>query len=206
MRHPIIGTIATMVGVAVLGGCILIYSGVYDVAATEPHWTLTHWMVGLVKLRSIKAHAAGVSTPANLSDDSEVAEGVEHFAAHCVICHGAPGVSSEDFVRRLYPSPPDLTAVSETYGPGELFWIVKNGIKATGMPAWRDHSDDELWAIVAFLRKLPNISAEKYASLLTVSTTGGDHHHHADVDGSRSVPSTPGNMPEHDHHHGPRTD
>jgi mono/diheme cytochrome c family protein len=206
MRHPIIGTIAAMVGVVVLGGFMLIYSGVYDVAATEPHWTLTHWMVGLVKLRSIKAHAAGISTPSNLSDDSEVAEGVEHFAAHCVICHGAPGVSSEDFVRRLYPSPPDLTGVSETYGPGELFWIVKNGIKATGMPAWRDHSDGELWAIVAFLRKLPDISAQKYASLLTVSTTGGDRHHHADVDGSRSVPSTPGNIPERDHHHGPRTD
>jgi mono/diheme cytochrome c family protein len=206
MRHPIIGTIATMGAVVVLGGFTLIYSGVYNVAATEPHWGLTHWVVGLVKLRSIKAHAAGISAPSNLSDDSDVAEGIEHFAAHCVICHGAPGVPSADFVRRLYPTPPDLTGVSETYGPGELFWIVKNGIRATGMPAWNDHSDGELWAIVAFLRKLPDLSAQRYASLLTVSTTGEVHHDHADVDGARSVPSTPGNILEHDHHHGLRTD
>jgi mono/diheme cytochrome c family protein len=203
MRHPIIGTIATMVCAVVLSGFMLIYSGVYNVAATEPHWTLTHWMAGLVKRRSIEAHAVGISAPSNLNDDSEVAEGIEHFAAHCVICHGAPGVPSEDFVRRLYPSPPDLTGVSETYGPGELFWIVKNGIKATGMPAWRDHSDGELWAIVAFLRKLPSISAQKYATLLAVNRTGRDQHHHADVDG---VPSTAGNIPEHHHHHGPEPD
>ena len=133
-----------MVGVAVLSGLMFIYSGVYNVSATEPHWALTHWIVGVVKLRSVKAHAAGISAPPNFSDDSEVAKGIEHFAAHCVICHGAPGVSSGDFVHRLNPSPPDLTGASETYGPGELFWIVKNGIKASGMPAWRDHSDNEL--------------------------------------------------------------
>jgi mono/diheme cytochrome c family protein len=185
---------------------MLIYSGVYNVAATQPHWSLTHWIVGLVKLRSIKAHAAGISAQSNLGDDSEVAEGIEHFAAHCVICHGAPGVPSVDFVRRLYPRPPDLTSVSGTYGPGELFGIVKNGIRATGVQAWRDHSDDELWAIVAFLRKLPALSAQGYASLLTVSTTGGNYRHRADADLSRSVPPIPGNSPEHDHHHEPRTD
>lgn len=195
-----------MVGVVALGGLILIYSGVYDVAATEPHWGLTHWMIGLVKLRSIKAHAAGIATPTNLGDDSEIAEGIAHFAAHCVICHGAPGVPSEEFVRRLYPSPPDLTGVSKAYTPGELFWIVRNGIRASGMPAWRDHSDGELWAIVAFLCKLPDISAQNYASLLALSTTGGEHRHHAHVDESRSAPSTPGIVSEHDHHHGLATD
>jgi mono/diheme cytochrome c family protein len=206
MARAIIGTIAAMVSVVVLGGLMLIYSGTYNVAATEPHWTLTHWIVGVTKLRSIKAHAAGISAPPNLSDDGEVAEGIEHFAAHCVICHGAPGVPRGDIALRLYPSPPDLTGVSETYGPGELFWIVKNGIKATGMPAWRDHSDDELWTIVAFLRKLPAISAQGYASQLTVSTTSGGHHHHADADRSESMLSTLGSIAEHDHHHGLRTE
>lgn len=198
MKRTIIATIATTTGVAVLGCLMLIYSGAYNVSATEPHWALTHWIVGVVKLSSIKEHSAGISAPPNFSDDGEVAEGREHFAAHCVICHGAPGVPSGDFARRLNPSPPDLTGASETYGPGELFWIVKNGIKATGMPAWRDHSDEELWALVAFLRKLPTISAQQYASLRTASTTS--EHRHRDADGCGSVQSIPGSIPAHDHH------
>ena len=100
-----------------------------------------------------------------------------------VVCHGAPGVPRGDFARRLYPSPPDLAGVSEVYGPGELFWIVKNEMKATGMPAWRDHDDDVLWAMVAFLLKLPAISVQGYASRLTASVNSGDHHHHVDADG-----------------------
>jgi len=201
MTRPIIGTVATVIGVAVLGGLLLIYSGLYNVAATEPHVALIYWVVQTVKLRSIKVHAEEIAVPPGLSDDSEIVKGTGHFAAHCVVCHGAPGVPRGDFARRLYPSPPDLAGVSEVYGPGELFWIVKNGIKATGMPAWRDHDDDELWAMVAFLLKLPAISAQGYASRLTASVNSGDHHHHVDADGSGIVLSTPIGIPERNHHH-----
>ncbi|HEX3991856.1 MAG TPA: cytochrome c [Acetobacteraceae bacterium] len=178
-------------GLVVLNGFIFIGSGAYNVAATEPHWPLTHWIVRMIKLRSVRAHAAGISAPSSLDDDDKVTEGIVHFAAHCVICHGAPGVPNRGFGRKLYPDPPDLAGVSETYGPGELFWIVKNGIKATGMPAWNDHSDEELWAIIAFLRMLPAMSPQAYASLLTASTTRADHHHHADAVQCGNVPSTP---------------
>jgi mono/diheme cytochrome c family protein len=60
--------------------------------------------------------------------------------------------------------------------PPELFWILKHGIKMTGMPSWGDHGDDELWAVVAFLQKLPSMTKEDYAKLVIASLAQGSHH------------------------------
>src|SRR5437762_5211284 len=155
--RTIIGAILVALFVVILGGLALIYSGLYDVGATAPHWAVTRWVPETARTRSIKAHAAGIEAPAGLDDPAKILTGVAHFAAHCAVCHGAPGVPKGDIARGLYPAPPDLGKAATLYGPGELFWIVKHGIKMTGMPAWSDHNDDELWATVAFLQKLPGM-------------------------------------------------
>ena len=111
-----------------------------------------------------------------LDDPAKLLIGVEHYAAHCAVCHGAPGVSKGDIGRGLYP-PPDLAKAVQTYNPAELFWIVKHGIKMTGMPAWVDHSDEEIWATVGFLEKLPAMSEQEYARLLMASMAHGGHWH-----------------------------
>ena len=69
--------------------------------------------------------------------------GVAHYAAHCAVCHGAPGVPKGDIGRGLYPPPPDLARTAPLYTPAELFWTVKHGIKMTGMPAWSDHTSGQ---------------------------------------------------------------
>jgi mono/diheme cytochrome c family protein len=140
---------------ALLGGFAVIYTGAYDVAATSPHWPVTRWLMETTRSRSIKAHAAGIQVPPDFDNPANIPTGVEHFAAHCSICHGAPGVPRGDIGQGLYPPPPDLARTAPFYSAAELFWIVKNGIKMTGMPAWGDHSDAELWATVAFVKKLP---------------------------------------------------
>jgi mono/diheme cytochrome c family protein len=160
-----------------LGGFAAIYAGLYDVAATEPHWPVTHWLMETARIRSIKAHAAGIQVPPGLDDPAKVLTGVEHYAAHCAVCHGAPGVLKGDIARGLYPPPPDLAKTAPLYNPGELFWVVKHGIKMTGMPAWSDHSDEELWATVAFLNKLPGMNEQEYARLVMATMAHGDHHH-----------------------------
>jgi hypothetical protein len=71
-----------------LGGFTAIYAGVYDVAATEPHWPVTRWILETARVRAIKAHAAGIQAPAGLDDPAEIPTGVEHYAAHCAVCHG----------------------------------------------------------------------------------------------------------------------
>jgi mono/diheme cytochrome c family protein len=111
------------------------------------------------------------------ADATRLALGVEHFAAHCVICHGGPGVPRSEIAHGLYPPPADLALAAGRYSPAELFWILKHGIKMTGMPAWSDHSDDELWATVGFLEALPGMTEEEYAKLLMASLAHGGHRH-----------------------------
>lgn len=167
--------IATLI--LVLGAGAVIYAGVYDVAATAPHWRATAWLLETARTRSIKAQAAGIAVPPGLDDPAKVIIGIEHYAAHCAICHGAPGVPKGDIAQGLYPPPPDLAKTAPLYTPAELFWTVKHGIKMTGMPAWSDHSDDELWATVGFLEKLPGMREQDYAKLVMASIAHGGHHH-----------------------------
>ena len=121
-------------------------------------------------------HATGIPVPAGLDDHGTIVTGTEHFAAHCAICHGAPGVPKGEIAAGLYPQPPNLDHAAKQLSPAELFWIVKNGIKMSGMPSWADHSDDELWATVAFLEKLPGMTEQDYAQLVIASIARGGHH------------------------------
>jgi mono/diheme cytochrome c family protein len=173
---------------AVLAAAAIIYAGVYDVAATAPHWRVTTWLLETVRIRSIKAQASGIPLPAGLEEPAKLVIGIGHYAAHCAVCHGAPGVPKGDIARGLYPPPPDLAKTAPVYTPAELFWIVKHGIKMTGMPAWTDHSDEELWATVAFVEKLPGMSEQDYASLVVASLAHGGHDHAGDHDSA--TPST----------------
>ena len=175
--RTVIASLVIVALLVVLGAGAVIYAGFYDVAATSPHWRMTSWLLETARIRSIKAQAAGIAVSAGLDDSAKVIIGVEHYAAHCAVCHGAPGVPRGAIARGLYPPPPDLAKTAPLYSPAELFWIVKHGIKMTGMPAWSDHSDDELWATVSFLEKLPGISEQDYAKLVMASITHGGHHH-----------------------------
>jgi len=167
--------IAVLVAVTV-GGAV-IYAGVYDVAATTPHWPVAGAIIETARVHSIKAHAAGIAVPPGLDDPAKVLIGVEHYAAHCAVCHGAPGVPKGDIGRGLYPPPPNLAKTAALYSPAELFWTLKHGIKMTGMPAWSDHSDEELWATVAFVEKMPGMSEQEYAGLVMAGMAHGGHHH-----------------------------
>jgi mono/diheme cytochrome c family protein len=164
--------------VLILAAASAIGLGLFNVAATDRHSPPVRWVMEQARIRSIKAHAAGIPVAPGLDDPQKVLMGTDHFAAHCAICHGAPGVARGDIARGLYPEPPDLAEASARYSPAELFWILKNGIKMTGMPAWNDHGDEELWATVAFIEKLPGLTEQDYAKLVMTNVMSGGHHHH----------------------------
>lgn len=185
----VLTTLAVAAILAVSAGGGILYAGLYNVAATDPHWPVTHWILETGRTRSIKTHAAGLTEPAGFNDETRLVMGTEHFAAHCAVCHGAPGVPRGDIAHGLYPQPPDLAATGNRYTPAELFWILKNGIKATGMPAWNAHGDDELWATVAFLRKLPGMREEEYAKLVMAAMMTGGHRQHGADEAPASVGS-----------------
>ncbi len=91
--------------------------------------------------------------------------GAAHFQRACVHCHGAPGMPGDLTAQQALPPPPDLTRATKEWKDRELFWIVKHGIKYTGMPAWVvQERDDEVWTVVAFLKQLPALDAEGLSS------------------------------------------
>jgi len=175
--RSVIATVAAVVVLFALAGAVLVYSGAYYVGADQPHWSLTSWLINEARDRSIRAHASGIAVPAGLDDPARIMAGVTHYAEHCVVCHGAPGVERGDLAEGLYPRPPYLTDAARRYTRAELFWIAKHGIRMTGMPAWGDHSDDELWATVAFLQRLPSLSEPDYAKLIMATMNMPGHHH-----------------------------
>jgi mono/diheme cytochrome c family protein len=174
----IVPSIVILPLVVLIGGAGIIYSGAYNVAATAPHWPATRWLIETARVRSIKAHAGGIVPPTDLGSQARVVAGTSHFSEHCIVCHAGPGVEADDMADGMYPRPPALTHVSGQYSPGELFWILKNGIKMTAMPSWGDHSDDDLWDTVAFLEKLPGMTHEEYEALMTAAEAAGGHHKH----------------------------
>ncbi|MBX9590534.1 MAG: cytochrome c [Hyphomonadaceae bacterium] len=150
---------------ATLAGVLFLISGAYNVAATDPHWRVSSWLLQTAMQRSIEVHGGGDRAPAQFSKE-QVDRGLRQFAEMCVTCHGAPGKDAGEIGKGLYPTPPDLADSARQWDNPHLFWIIKNGIKMTGMPAFGPtHSDEKIWDIVAFVRQLPDMSASTYAEL-----------------------------------------
>ncbi len=164
----VIWTIVIFVIIVIVAFFIYIYMGKYDVAATRPHTKITEFILDIATEKSIRSHAVGITVP-SLDDDSMVKTGFDHYKEMCVCCHGAPGVKPSEIAEGLYPEPPELADEIDEFSSEELYWIAKNGIKMTGMPAFGPtHSEEELWSIVAFLKRLPDLTPEEYKRM------GGD--------------------------------
>jgi len=144
--------------------------GLYNVAADHPHWRVTRQLLTQVRERSIEVRSQNLTVP-DLSAPQLVATGAGHYAEMCTGCHLAPGMDSSELREGLYPKPPVLykTGIDD---PREAFWIIKHGIKMTAMPAWgKSHSDQAIWAIVAFLKKLPSMTPAQYQAITAKSQT-----------------------------------
>jgi len=148
---------------AALGVVAFLYSGMYDIGADVPHWSSTMSIVEVLRDRSILRRSRDVQVP-DLSNPQLILKGAGQYAAMCVNCHLAPGMSSSEIRPGLYPQPPELS--KKPIDPKIAFWVTKHGIKMSGMPAWgRGHDDATLWSIVAFLNKLPGMTPEQYKDI-----------------------------------------
>ena len=114
----------------------------------------------------------------DLTNPAMVQEGFKEYDEMCVECHGAPGKQPEEIAKGLWPKAPDLTTTPAGWTPPQIFWIVKNGIKFSAMPGWGDtHSDKDIWAMTAFIEKLPKMSAADYQEMRT-NTVGPEVSEH----------------------------
>lgn len=137
------------------------WSGVYNIAASSGHLALVSRFLQFGMQNSVETYAIGTEVPQLGPALAE--RGMLYFQSGCAPCHGAPGLSRNPVALAMLPPPPDLTRASNDWSDAQLFRIVKHGIKYTGMPAWSAPSrDDEVWALVAFLRRMPKIAAGEY--------------------------------------------
>jgi mono/diheme cytochrome c family protein len=156
----------------------LVYMGSFDVAADKPHSQPVFWLMDTVRERSVAVRAAGIAVPGDLADAKRIASGAAQYDEMCSLCHLAPGMNRTEMSRGLYPRAPELRRKSELT-PAEQFWVVKHGLKMTGMPAWGvTHDDELLWDVVAFLRKLPDLTAEQYQTLVKSAPKNHDEMMH----------------------------
>lgn len=187
MKRFMMGVLTTLViGVAV--GVAVVYTGMLDVSADTPHSQFVYRMIDMAREQSISRSARDLNVPANLADAERIRRGSGNYAAMCVGCHLAPGKSDSEIRMGLYPQPPDLSkpGVTGEEAAARQFWIIKHGIKASGMPAWSKGGmeDEAIWDLVAFIQKIPALSSGQYLALVESSEghSHGGHDHHDDHD------------------------
>lgn len=176
-------TLAVATVLAVLGALAFLYSGLYPMGADNKHYKLTYWALETLRERSIAREIRHIKVP-QLDDPQLLLAGGRDYSDMCSGCHLQPGKTQSDLSIALYPQPPNLTLqpAKGLYGDANAraarhFWYIKHGIKASGMPAWgMTHSDERIWAMVAFIQKLPTLTPEQYQILTAPEEDASDEH------------------------------
>jgi mono/diheme cytochrome c family protein len=218
-RHSL-ATVAVLAVASLLLVGAFAWSGIYDIGADAPHARPVYSMLEMLRERSITAHADKLHPPPDLDDVALIRQGAGNYDAMCTGCHLGPGMDPTELSKGLYPAPPNFSK-ADVDNPSHQFWVIKHGIKASGMPAWgRSMRDEYIWGLVAFLQQLPKLDAAQYKALVARSgghshgggEAGGHHHgdgaegHHDDVEANDH--DTAGKAHQHgeadespDHHH-----
>ena len=171
-RHSSITVLVLAILAAVLFG-LFVWLGVYNMAADDPHLKPTYNLLQTVRERSIAVRAGKLEVPSDLITPARIQQGAGNYNAMCMGCHLAPGMSETELSKGLYPGPPNLTRGGVE--AAKAFWVIKHGIKGSGMPAWGRSMDDAyIWNMAAFLQALPKLNAQQYQAL--VESSGGHSH------------------------------
>jgi len=156
----------------------VIWFGFYNVAANDKHYALTLELLELVRNRSISVRANDIVVP-DLNNPKLITAGAISYSQMCTGCHLAPGMKPTELHQGLYPQPPNFSQSTHgLHSPANLFWVIKNGIKMTGMPAWSPpHTEQQIWEMVAFINQLDGMSEQQYQDLVKVSAneTAAEH-------------------------------
>lgn len=195
----VLAVLAVLAVLGGLGGVGFLYSGLYPMGADVPHNRLTYWVLEILRERSIAARIKDIEVPP-LDDSNLLLAGGADYNDMCAGCHLKPGKSESEISLGLYPQPPNLASSASEHGHGDgeagdphgdaktsaarQFWIIKHGIKDSGMAAFgRTHGDERIWAMVAFLRKLPTLTPVQYQILTARAPGEAGHGAHVGMEG-----------------------
>lgn len=193
-RHVIVTS--AVLGVLAIGAGVFAWSGLYNIGADDAHTRPVYSMLQMMRERSVTARSRKLHAPPNLDDAARISQGAGNYNAMCTGCHLAPGMAETELSKGLYPAPPNLSE-AEVKDPSHHFWVIKHGIKASGMPAWgKSMSDDYIWNMVAFLQQLPKLNEAQYQAL--ISSSGGHDHGGGETMASMPGMAMGGAMPHND--------
>ncbi len=188
-RHILVTS--AVLGAIAIGAGVFAWTGIYNIGADDAHTKPVSSMLQMARERSITARANKLHPPPNLNDAALIRQGAGNYNAMCTGCHLAPGMAATELSKGLYPSPPNLST-ADIGDPSHHFWVIKHGIKASGMPAWgKSMSDEYIWNMVAFLQQMPKLNEEQYNAM--VASSGGHSH-----GGGESMPHDDGDADQHD--------
>ncbi len=132
-------------------------------------------LAGHVRSMMIPASAKAMKNPYPMSPE-RLAQGREHWADHCAQCHGLDGSGNTEIGRNLYPPAPDMrAAATQGLSDGELFYIITNGVRFTGMPSWGDHNPEETWNLVLLIRHLPALAPDELKQMQQMPKEKDEH-------------------------------
>ena len=170
--NRIVAAVLAVLGLQAVAVVVFVYSGLYNVAATVQHYWFEYAIIEVALNQSLKRHARSVDPPPDLADPALLRLGFDKYLDNCVQCHGGPGVPPSVFAMGMRPVPPPLVQVARERSVAELFWVVKNGIKMTGMPGWQFKMDDrEMWAVVALVARFPTIHPARFRERVAARAT-----------------------------------
>src|SRR5580704_6417421 len=162
----LLGALALLAVIVLGGGAFLM--GAHGFSAREQPGVLERWTARRARSMALPAAAKDQTNP--FGDTPEVlADARAHWADHCAACHANNGSGETEMGKHMYPPAPDMRrADTQDLSDGELFYIIQNGIRLTGMPAWGSgskHDNQDSWKLVRFIRHLPKLTTEEEAEM-----------------------------------------
>lgn len=181
MKAFLWGVIFTLC-MAVLAACLLIYTAVIPVAASKTESPMLAWLMHTTYERRLASQAKEINLPSDLDSKKRQLAGARSFDEMCSTCHTPPSQMPTVVAQGLNPSPPKLADLMPHRAPAEAFWVIKNGVKMTGMPGFgATHSDNSLWDLVGFIRIARNLDENSYEQIIKEANlviTNHDEHDH----------------------------
>jgi mono/diheme cytochrome c family protein len=199
------GTLILLVLViAGLGAGFVAFSFLHNgVSAKATPTALEVMMARKARHMALPSSARTLHNPVTASAEN-LRDGRLHFADHCAICHGNEGSCDTMMGSGLYPKPPDLRREeTQKLSDGELFWIIENGVRFTGMPAFssRHSSPEDTWKLVQFIRHLPQLTADERMEMEKYNPKGPDDRMEEQEEDDFLNGARPAPKPESHHHH-----
>jgi len=177
MKSILLSFIA-LITIILTASLFMVFSGTFNVSSNWEDPPLLEWLLVETRENSVKKRAKSIKEQGRITgEQSQLNNGFRSYREMCANCHSSPGQAKSPIAVGLNPTPPDLTKKRDhEMSASELFWVIKYGIRMTGMPAWgQTHKDGEIWDIVAFLKILPDLKSTDYLDLDRTLEAGHGH-------------------------------